>query len=63
MENQPSNGKRAMEEELIKGCETANQLLEVLVHKSNTTHEDVELEGSVQPLVVIRICIMFVLGV
>ena len=35
MENQPSHGKKAMEEELIRGRDTAKQLLEVLVDKSN----------------------------
>ncbi|XP_027342955.1 WRKY DNA-binding transcription factor 70-like [Abrus precatorius] len=42
MENQPSNGRKAMEEELIKGRDIATQLLEVLVHKSNTHLGDVE---------------------
>lgn len=44
MENQQfSNGRKAMEEELVKGRDTANQLLEVLVdHKLNTHHGDVE---------------------
>ncbi|XP_027342952.1 WRKY DNA-binding transcription factor 70-like [Abrus precatorius] len=35
MENQPSNSKKGMEEELIRGRDMANQLLEVLAHKSN----------------------------
>jgi len=38
-----------MEEELNKGRDTANQLLQVLVHKSNTRHRDAEVEGLVLP--------------
>ncbi|RDX67421.1 putative WRKY transcription factor 70, partial [Mucuna pruriens] len=48
MENQPSNGRKAMEEELVKGRDIANQLLEILVHKSYH-HGDVEVEGLVLP--------------
>ncbi|KAK7335280.1 hypothetical protein VNO80_27057 [Phaseolus coccineus] len=51
MENQPSNGRKAMEEELNKGRYTANQLLQILVHKSNTRHRDAEVEGLVLPFV------------
>ncbi|RDX62837.1 putative WRKY transcription factor 70, partial [Mucuna pruriens] len=49
MENQPSNGRKAMEEELVKGRVIANQLLDVLVHKSNT--HDGNVKGSMLPLV------------
>ncbi|WVZ00359.1 hypothetical protein V8G54_026428 [Vigna mungo] len=49
MENQASNGRKAMEEELNKGRDTANQLLEILVHKSNSRHTDAEVEGLVLP--------------
>ena len=35
MENQFSNGKRAMEQELTRGRDMANQLLEVLADESN----------------------------
>jgi len=38
-----------MEEELNKGRDTANQLLQILVHKSNTRHSDAEVEGLVLP--------------
>lgn len=48
MENLPSNGRKAIEEELIKGRDIANQLLEVLVLKSNTRHH-ADLEGSMLP--------------
>lgn len=44
MENQLPNGKKAMEEELIKGHGMANQLLEVLVQDKLNTH--LEEEGS-----------------
>ncbi|KAJ1441620.1 hypothetical protein SESBI_01242 [Sesbania bispinosa] len=48
MENQqPSDAKRAMEQELIEGRETANQLLEILVHKSNTHNHHGDLEGII----------------
>ncbi|XP_061362374.1 WRKY DNA-binding transcription factor 70-like [Gastrolobium bilobum] len=47
MENQLSNGRKEMEQELLRGRDIANQLLEVLVHKSNTHHEDVR--GSMLP--------------
>ncbi|KAL2980799.1 hypothetical protein AAZX31_13G249800 [Glycine max] len=50
MENQPSNGRKAIEEELIKGRDIANQLLEILAPKSNTTqHKGVEVEALVLP--------------
>ncbi|TKY49205.1 WRKY transcription factor 70 [Spatholobus suberectus] len=49
MENQPSNGRKAIEEELVKGRDIANQLLEVLVHKSNTY--DGNVQGSMHPFV------------
>ncbi|KAJ1376930.1 hypothetical protein SESBI_49421 [Sesbania bispinosa] len=48
MENQSSNSIRsAVEHELIRGRDIANQLLEVFVHKSNTQRGDVE--GLVLP--------------
>ncbi|XP_027342954.1 probable WRKY transcription factor 70 [Abrus precatorius] len=47
MENQPPNGKRAMEEELIRGRDMANQLLEVLAHKSYGQRGDIEGSKSV----------------
>ncbi|KAL2331323.1 hypothetical protein Fmac_018904 [Flemingia macrophylla] len=47
MENQPSNRRKAMKEELVEGRDAANQLLEILVCKSNTHHEGVE--GLVLP--------------
>ncbi|XP_061371708.1 WRKY DNA-binding transcription factor 70-like [Gastrolobium bilobum] len=47
MENQPSNGRKEMEQELLRGHDIANQLLEVLVHKSNAHHGDVR--GSMLP--------------
>ncbi|KAL2331329.1 hypothetical protein Fmac_018910 [Flemingia macrophylla] len=46
MENHPSNGRRAMEEELTKGRDIANHLLEVLVDHKPNTHE-----GSMVPFV------------
>ncbi|XP_020209674.2 uncharacterized protein LOC109794640 [Cajanus cajan] len=49
MENQPAHGRKAMEEELVNGRDTANQLLEILVHESNTHRGGVEVEGSVLP--------------
>ncbi|RZB83049.1 WRKY DNA-binding transcription factor 70-like [Glycine soja] len=44
MENQLPNGKKALEEELIRGHGMANQLLEVLVQDKLNTH--LEEEGS-----------------
>lgn len=46
MENQIPNGKRAMEEELNRGRDMANQLLEVLAHDKSITHLQKEEEGS-----------------
>jgi len=48
MENQPSKERRAMEEELVKGRDIANQLLEVCVHRSNTHHHE-DVQGSMLP--------------
>ncbi|KAK7335279.1 hypothetical protein VNO80_27056 [Phaseolus coccineus] len=45
MENQIPNGKRAMEEELNRGRDMANQLLQVLAHDKSITHLEKE-EGS-----------------
>jgi len=45
MENKIPNGKRAMEEELNRGRDMANQLLEVLAHDKSITHLEKE-EGS-----------------
>ncbi|RDX78395.1 putative WRKY transcription factor 70, partial [Mucuna pruriens] len=49
MENRLSNGRNAIEEELIKGLDIANQLLEILVHKSNTHGGNIE--GPMPPFV------------
>ncbi|TKY49208.1 WRKY transcription factor 70 [Spatholobus suberectus] len=49
MENQPSNGRKAMEEELVKGRDITNHLLEILVPKCNTHHGGVQVEGLVLP--------------
>jgi len=52
MENQLSKERRAMEEELVRGREIANQLLEVCVHRSNTHHhEDVHMLPFIEDLV------------
>ncbi|TKY49206.1 WRKY transcription factor 70 [Spatholobus suberectus] len=52
MENQLPNGKRAMEEELIRGRDMANQLLEVFVHNKLNSHvEEGGGSKSVLPLV------------
>jgi hypothetical protein len=53
MENQyPSNcRKEIMEQELIRGREAANELLEVIVNKFNTNpHYHGDLEGLIIPL-------------
>ncbi|BAT92709.1 hypothetical protein VIGAN_07152200 [Vigna angularis var. angularis] len=46
MENEIPNGKRAMEEELNRGRDMANQLLEVLAYDKSITHLQKEEEGS-----------------
>jgi len=54
MENQIPNGKRAMEEELNRGRDMANQLLEVLAYDKSITHlqkEEEEGSNSVLPFV------------
>ncbi|RDX66167.1 putative WRKY transcription factor 70, partial [Mucuna pruriens] len=52
MENQFPNGKKAMEEELIKGRDMANQLLEVLANDKSIIHiEKGEGSKSVLPFV------------
>lgn len=50
MANQALNGKKAMEEELIRGHDMANQLLEVVVHKSNISHHHGDEEALILPL-------------
>ncbi|KAL2331326.1 hypothetical protein Fmac_018907 [Flemingia macrophylla] len=52
MENQILNGKKAMEEELIRGRDMANQLLGVLVHDKLNAHvEEEDGSKSVLPFV------------
>ena len=48
MENHPSTGRRTIEQELLRGRDTAIQLLEVLVHKSKNNHHGNE-EGLILP--------------
>ncbi|KOM43183.1 hypothetical protein LR48_Vigan05g078700 [Vigna angularis] len=52
MVNQPSTERRAMEEELVKGRDIANQLLEVCIHRSNTyQHHHEDVQGSMLPFI------------